>query len=665
MRRLIALIILLMFSLAFILSLPGHTSAQAKPEAVKTKQKKARRVAPPVPYRTTDTSSRLALVIGNSSYDSSPLKNPANDASDMASTLQELGFTVILKKNATLKSMEEGLEEFGNRLKRGGVGLFYYAGHGLQMEGTNYLIPIGAKINKESDVKYTSLNAGKILDEMAYANNGLNIVIMDACRDNPYVRNFRSATRGLADISNASLGTFIACSTSPGQVARDGDGRNSPYTSALLEYIKYPGLSIEQVFKGVRQRLIMETGGKQISWDHSSLQGEFYFNPPQIASFSPATSGPGTGYIDSERQKLEQERLAVESERKKIDEERARTEAERRKADEERARTEAERRRADEERARTEAERRRADEERARTEAERRRADEERKLSEEKIKLEAQQRALAEEKRKLEVQRLAMAQKPAPVSSIPRSFTDSVTGMEFVLVKGGCFQMGDTFGDGFAYEKPVHEVCVSDFYIGKYEVTQGQWKAIMGNNPSHFSSCGDTCPVEKVSWNDIQDFIQKLNSITGKSYCLPTEAEWEYAARSGGKKEKYAGTSSDSDLGSYAWYTSNSGSKTHPVGQKSPNSLGLYDMSGNVWEWVSDYYDNEYYKNSPRDNPHGPASGSAKVLRGGGWNDNQRDIRASDRSSYNPWGVRASTWDYFRPSNQGYNYGFRVASSPR
>ncbi|MBA4391496.1 MAG: formylglycine-generating enzyme family protein [Syntrophus sp. (in: bacteria)] len=225
--------------------------------------------------------------------------------------------------------------------------------------------------------------------------------------------------------------------------------------------------------------------------------------------------------------------------------------------------------------------------------------------------------------------------------------------IELVFVKGGCFDMGDTFGDGLPNEKPAHNVCVSDFYMGKQEVTQGQWKAIMGNNPSHFTSCGDTCPVESVSWNDIQDFIQELNSKTSKSYRLPTEAEWEYAARSGGKKEKYAGTSSESSLGSYAWYKSNSGSKTYPVGQKQPNSLGLYDMSGNVWEWVSDWYDKNYYSSSPRDNPGGPSSGYAKVLRGGGWADNPRDSRASFRHALDPSGR------YDGP------LGFRVALSAR
>jgi sulfatase modifying factor 1 len=211
---------------------------------------------------------------------------------------------------------------------------------------------------------------------------------------------------------------------------------------------------------------------------------------------------------------------------------------------------------------------------------------------------------------------------------------DPATGIELILVKGGCYQMGDTFGDGDSDEKPVHEVCVDDFYIGKFEVTQGQWKAIMGNNPSHFSSCGDNCPVEQVSYNDIQEFINKLNQRSGGGkYRLPTEAEWEYAARSGGKSEKYSG---GNDVDSVAWYSSNSGSKTHPVGQKKPNGLGIYDMSGNVWEWVQDWYDGNYYKNSPRNNPTGPNSGFRRVSRGGSWGSYARLVRAANRGSYTP-----------------------------
>ncbi len=212
----------------------------------------------------------------------------------------------------------------------------------------------------------------------------------------------------------------------------------------------------------------------------------------------------------------------------------------------------------------------------------------------------------------------------------------SASDMEFIFVKGGCYKMGDIFGDGNSDEKPVHEVCVSDFYMGKYLVTQGQWKDIMGYDPSLFSSCGENCPVENVSWSDTQVFIGKLNGKTGKNYRLPTEAEWEYAARSGGRQEKWAGTSSELELQQYAWYDRNSGDKTHPVGQKKPNGLGLYDMSGNVWEWCQDWFDDSYYRDGPRNNPTGPGSGQDKMLRGGSWFNGRNYVRAETRFGFDP-----------------------------
>jgi formylglycine-generating enzyme required for sulfatase activity len=178
-------------------------------------------------------------------------------------------------------------------------------------------------------------------------------------------------------------------------------------------------------------------------------------------------------------------------------------------------------------------------------------------------------------------------------NALSPTYTDPATGMEFVLVKGGCFEMGDIYGDGYKNEKPVHQVCVDDFFMGKLLVTQKQWRAIMGNDPSFFKSCGENCPVEQVSSGDVQDYIRTLNQRSGKNFRLPTEAEWEFAARSGGKKEKWAGTNDQAELGAYAWYSANSGSETHPVGLKKPNGLGLYDMTGNVWEWASDWDDEE------------------------------------------------------------------------
>ncbi len=229
------------------------------------------------------------------------------------------------------------------------------------------------------------------------------------------------------------------------------------------------------------------------------------------------------------------------------------------------------------------------------------------------------------------------------------NFTETVNGVPFtmVAVKGGCFQMGSNESSD---EKPVHEVCLDDYYIGQTEVTQGLWKAVMNNNPSYFK--GDNLPVESVSWDDAQEFIKKLNRITGKNFRLPTEAEWEYAAKGGVKTHgrasyTYAGSNNIDEV---AWYGSNSGSKTHTVAQKKANALGLYDMSGNVWEWCSDRYGSAYYQNSPRHNPQGPSSGSYRVLRGGCWYNLAQSCRSADR-------------DYGSPGNSYYGLGFRLASS--
>ncbi len=206
--------------------------------------------------------------------------------------------------------------------------------------------------------------------------------------------------------------------------------------------------------------------------------------------------------------------------------------------------------------------------------------------------------------------------------------------LDMVFVKGGTFMMGSNNGEND--ERPVHQVTVSDFSIGTYEVTQAQWRDVMGNNPSFFSTC-DECPVESVSWDDVQQFITTLNSKTGKNYRLPTEAEWEYAARGGNQSRGYTFSGSE-DIGTVAWYSENSSRKTHPVGQTQSNELGIYDMTGNVWEWCSDWYGP--YSSSAEVNPSGAYSGRYRVGRGGGWSRDPRSCIVAYRSVNGP-GVRS------------------------
>ncbi len=220
--------------------------------------------------------------------------------------------------------------------------------------------------------------------------------------------------------------------------------------------------------------------------------------------------------------------------------------------------------------------------------------------------------------------------------------------------------MGDSFGEGVSDENPLHEVCVDDFYLGKYELTQGEWKEIMGSNMASFHECGDDCPADNVSWNNVQKFIRKLNEKTGINYRLPTEAEWEYAAREGGKKLRFgtgkniigADESNFNASKKYKKPYSRPGIyRTKTISAKSffPNSLGLYNMSGNVWEWVQDWYDKDYYQKSPRDNPKGPDSGDYRVLRGGSWGNLSNNLRAANRHRDRP------------DSHRRMLYGFRLA----
>ncbi len=471
---------------------------------------------------------RVALVIGNSAYKNAPLRNPANDATDISHALRRLGFQVTVLRNANQRKMKTSIRKFGKQLSKGGVGLFYYAGHGMQVEGRNYLIPVGANIETESEAKYEAVDAGRVLGQMEDAGNNLNIIILDACRNNPFTRSFRSADKGLAKM-DAPTGSILAYATSPGNVAADGGGRNGLYTEKLLRHMQTPGMDLPHLFMHVRKEVVAATNRQQVPWESSSLIGDFSFVP-------------GRG---------------IEVARKQPE--------------------------------------------------------------------------------KMKTVPVAMVPKQSGPNPANRDRIRNSIGQEFVYTKPGTFMMGSPPDEpGRNLDERQHQVTLTKgFFIQTTEVTQGQWRKVMGNNPSSFKSCGEDCPVERISWRGALAFIMKLNRKEGTNrYRLPTEAEFEYAARAGNTTSFFCGDSGDC-IYEYGWYNSNSGTKSHPVGQKLANAWDLYDMHGNVWEWCQDWYKKNYPPGSVTD-PTGPSTGWKRVARGGSWYYSIRGLRSAFRNGFEP-----------------------------
>lgn len=571
----------------------------------------------------TNSSKRIALVIGNGAYASAPtLKNPPNDARDMAATLKMLGFDVTSGINVNQRDMKRLIREFGQKLKSGGSGLFYYAGHGVQSNGRNYLIPVEADIQSEAEVEDSSVDVSLVLKYMDEAQNGLNVVILDACRNNPFSRSFRSASSGLAQV-DAPTGTLIAYATAPGHVASDGTAQNGLYTSELLKQMRVPGLSATEMFMRVRAEVMKQTANKQVPWEASSLVGSFYFASPKNTEGTRTSEPASETKIDV----VAVEREYWETIRGSND------------------------------------------------------------TQDYKDYLQTYPNGAYAGVARAKIRQLKPAKNTRPVDSQPSNAQPSNSGgnktsepasaaktsasppkgfrsqqeIEMVYIPPGQFMMGAE--NGQPSEKPVHRVMISHgFYMGKYEVTQAQWQAVMGTSVRqqrdkrdgsyNLMGEGDSYPMYFVSWNEAQEFVRKLNEINNDySYHLPTEAQWEYACRADTTGD-YAGT-----LDAMAWYGNNSGehyldlaelvrtdnenfikrlyangNQTHPVGTKQANAYGLYDMYGNVTEWCEDWYHGTY--------AGGPTDGSAwlsggeqkdRVLRGGSWLNTAAGSRSANR----------------------------------
>lgn len=645
---------------------------------------------------------RVALVIGNAAYQgTSPLRNPVNDAHAMSDALNKLGFQVIEVTDATQKEMNRAIAEFGSKLNGETAALFFYAGHGLQVKNKNYLVPVDAQINGEAAVRAETVDVDTVMDQLNVSS--LSIVILDACRNNPFERSFRKMGGGLAQM-DAPKGSFIAYATAPGKTAADGDGKNGLFTQELLKQINTPGLSLESVFKRVRANVSKTTGDAQMPWDSSSMTGDFYFKPgdgTQVASLVPIPAQPAriksrdeieqetwdsvrdSGNISSIQEYLKQypKGRFIGQARVLI----ANLKSAPAKPAETVSTPATTLGRAD-----------------AETmlwgEAQKGNSKEDYQayldqypkgkyvaLAKSRIKkLQEEAQAAAEQQ---EQQAWQAAQDENSADSYTRYLKGYPSGKYAGLARARqeklkndlaakeeteLWKKAESGNDRNAVEaylnkypsgryvaaaseklKAIKEeeakfkapamvrIPGRNYEMGKYHVTRGEFaKFVSEANYDAGNSCyvwdgskwgnrsgsnwrnpgftqDDNHPVACVNWNDAQAYVSWLSKKTGRQYRLPVEAEWEYACY-GGSQSEYCG---GGDINAVAWYKDNSSGQTHPGGQKQANGYGLYDMSGNLWQWMENKYDNEH---------------DWRALRGGSWNIVPQFVRAAYRDFGDP-----------------------------
>jgi len=561
-------------------------------------------------FHSSVVAQRMALVIGNSSYSEAPLKNPVNDANDISKALKRLDFKVTTITNANKRAMSKAIKKFGKSLNKNDVGLFYFAGHGMQVQGRNYLIPVGSNIEDEDDLEFDAIDAALVLAKMESAGNGLNIVMLDACRNNPFARSFRSSNRGLARMDTPK-GSMLVYATGKNAVAADGDGRNGLFTQSLLEHIETQNISLQEVIRRTRAGVVKKSREKQVPWLSSSVTQLFYFNqvsiaPPQIVQAQ--TSAPPQITMSGEHSMWQLVRNS-----KDIDE---------------------------------------------------------------------LQLFIAQFPKSYFValanKRIKLLESQSQPQSKNQTYTVGNTSFTMKAIPAGSFMMGCVSGEDCGRnEKPVHKVTLKAFSMMETEVTWSLYQQCIGsgNCESNKKEGGDegwgkgNRPVINVSFNDItEDFIpwlnKKLNKKAEQGFSLPSEAQWEYAARAGSKnKTKYSwGNDIDCTKAQYdggknssCYYKKANGKLrgTAPVKSFQPNQFGLYDMHGNVWEWTQDCW-NASYKGAPTNGAAWLSGGCVRrVLRGGSW-------------FYKPYILRSAfRYGSYSRTNRGLDNGFRLVLSFR
>jgi len=523
---------------------------------------------------TVFAASREALVIGNSGYEQGHGLdgNPLRDAETMANVLKQVGFSVILKEDLNLSEMEEAVRTFQSRLNENTVALFYFSGHGVQRDGENYLIPLGAirSIVAPGHLKDKTMNVNYVLSVMENAKSAVNLVFLDACRDNPFKSLFKgNATVGLATPRETPSGTLIAYATKAGAQSWTGEkGDNSPFVKVLAQEMAKPGVPITEMLTKVRMGVMQATDNSQAPSYYNELNSTFCFVEPCGQS-----------------SQAEADRL------KKLEEE-----------------------------------------------------------------IEKLKRGSGSSSSST----TTVTESPTAGKTFRDKLKDGSLGPEVVQIPGGTFQMGSN--DGESDEKPVHTVTVKSFAMGKYEATRGEFrKFVEATSYKTDAEKGDGCygwtgsewkkdssfnwknvgftqddkhPVVCVSWNDAKAYVKWLSEQTGKDYRLPTEAQWEYAARAGTTTKYWWGN----EIGKNNANCDGCGSQwdnkqTAPVGSFKPNPFGLYDVSGNVWEWLEDKW-HDSYNGAPVDGSAWMSGDSNfHLLRGGSWSGSDGDdLRCADRA---------------------------------
>lgn len=566
------ILVLIFFALVMggFLDAPGQ---KPRSSPVKVPPKSSPMAGVGVKSTNTDVKHRYAIVIGNNNYAGRlRLDNPVNDAKILSASLRALGFKVTEKYNLTVSEMKKSIVDFTALIPPNSLGLLFYAGHGVQVNGKNFLVPIDSEtLTDEKDFKEKAIDVDSAI-ELISGKSILTIVILDACRnDGREVRLPFETEEGLAAIRRTPGGVYIAYSTSPNTTSSDGDGSNSPYSSALARNILMKPGRLEDVF--IRTRIDVEnsTTPVQIPWENSSLKTVFYFTPDSLAS--------GTIPVSQIKPKLPSGIKALISS--------------------------------------------------------------------------ALNSPLID----------AAGLRTSLINGTSFYFREdkSGAGLEMIEIKGGEFQMGTggaeaemVFGDAQKYEDdisketvtaemPRHRVRVPGFFMSKYEITQAQWQAVMGDMPGIPDNFrGENLPVVNVTWDQANEFCERLAQATGRNYRLPSEAQWEYGARAGKETPFGLGENINSTLVNYfggaPFGNGKRGvfrDKILPVGQLgAPNPFGLFDMHGNVWEWCADNW-NDSYDGAPTDgsswNETDPDNEPYRVVRGGGYDSIGIDCRSAHR----------------------------------